>query len=80
LEGAFQCHQLTQQVTEMLYDNRQLGRLGLGTRLALRFKALFDSKRHADLDLLSMNRHLQRDLGLSDRELGVRLEDTVWRK
>jgi hypothetical protein len=64
----------------MLYDNRQLGRQGLGTRLALRLRALFDTRRHADLDLLSMNRHLQRDLGLSDREVGVRLDDLVWRK
>lgn len=62
----------------MLYQNKALGQKWLGTRLATRLLARFTGKRYADLDLLSMSAHMQRDLGLCD---APRFSDgEIWRK
>ena len=62
----------------MLYQDKALGQKWLGARLAARLLARFGAKRYADLDLLSMSPHLQRDLGLGDR---LRFNDgEIWRK
>ena len=62
----------------MLYQDKVLGQKWLGARLAARLFSRFTAKRYADLDLLSMNPHLQRDIGLSDRP-GFPDGD-IWRK
>ena len=63
----------------MLYQEKALGRAGFGARVAARLALMFSRQRHADLDLLSMNRHLQRDLGLEEGSHCVRA-DYIWRK
>lgn len=55
----------------MLYQERTLGRPTLWTRLAARMAISLSGRRHADLDLLSMNRHLRRDLGMDDGQSGL---------
>jgi hypothetical protein len=54
---------------EMLYQERVLGRRGFWIRLLARLSR----GKHADLDLLSMNPHLRRDLGIEDGEAGIRI-------
>jgi hypothetical protein len=50
---------------KMLYQERVLGRPSLWSRIAARFVRRRAAHR-ADLDLLAMNPHLRRDLGLED--------------
>lgn len=52
------------QVAEMLYQEKVLGRVSVSTRFAARLAILFSRRRYADLDLLALNPHLQRDLGI----------------
>lgn len=54
----------------MLYREKPLGRASIGARLAARLALAFGGRRYADLDLLSMNPHLRRDVGL--HETGLR--------
>lgn len=49
----------------MLYQDRPLGRRNLWSRLVARV-AQRRAARRADLDLLAMNPHLRRDLGLGE--------------
>ena len=62
----------------MLYRDKVLGQKWVGARLAARLLARFTTKRYADLDLLSMSPHMQRDLGLSDRPHFA--DGEIWRK
>ena len=55
----------------MLYQDRVLGRPSLWSRLVGRLGSRRAS-RIADLDILSMNAHLRRDLGVTDGETGFR--------
>ena len=48
----------------MLYQDKTLGRVGLTRRLAAWLVVAHRGRRVADLDLLSMNAHLKRDLGI----------------
>lgn len=63
----------------MLYNDKALGRTSFGARLAACVSILFRSKRYADLDLLSMNPHLRRDIGMDESSRGFRPDD-IWRK
>ena len=60
----------------MLYQERVLGQSGLWKRLIAGLALAVHGRKPADLDLLSLNRHLRRDLGLDEGQ-GVR---EVWRK
>ena len=62
----------------MLYQDKTLGQASFGRRLAARLLAALSSRRYADLDLLSMNPHLQRDLGL-DHVPRCSLSRDAWR-
>ena len=55
----------------MLYQDHVLGRPSLWSRLMGRLRARRAST-IVDLDILSMNAHLRRDLGLTDGEAGFR--------
>lgn len=57
----------------MLYQERVLGRRSLWSRFTASL-AQRRSARRADLDLLSMNPHLRRDLGLEDGQGGLLLK------
>ena len=57
----------------MLYQERVLGRGSLWSRLFAQVAIGASGKKHADLDLLSLNSHLRRDLGLDDGQSGIRL-------
>jgi hypothetical protein len=57
----------------MLYQERVLGRRSLWSRLAAGVATGLSNRKSADLDLLSMNRHLRRDLGMDDGQSGVRI-------
>lgn len=57
----------------MLYQQRVLGRASLWGRLAARIAVGLTAKKAADLDLLSLNPHLRRDLGMEDGQSGVRI-------
>ena len=57
----------------MLYQERILGRTNLWNRLAARGAINLKAHRSADLDLLSMNPHLRRDLGMEDGQSGLRI-------
>ena len=57
----------------MLYQQRVLGHASLWGRLAARIALGLTSKKAADLDLLSLNPHLRRDLGMEDGQSGVRI-------
>ena len=61
----------------MLYQDKTLGRLSIAARVAFLLQSMFSNKRQADLDLLSMNAHLRRDLGL---ENGGFSAGEIWRK
>ena len=61
----------------MLYQDRVLGRTGFWSRIVARLSIGLSGRRAADIDLLSMNRHLRRDLGLEDGP-GVQLHGP-WR-
>jgi hypothetical protein len=67
------------RVTEMLYQDKTLGQASLGRRLAARMLTALSGKRYADLDLLSMSPHLQRDLGLDHVSARPSSLD-IWRK
>lgn len=56
----------------MLYQERALGRPGFWSRIAARLTMTRRAGPVADLDLLSLNPHLQRDLGLTDGQSGLR--------
>lgn len=56
----------------MLYQDRVLGRPSLWTRLAARLSRARRPAPVADIDLLSLNPHLRRDLGLMDGQAGFR--------
>lgn len=58
---------------EMLYQERVLGRGSLWSRLAARVAVSLKARKAADLDLLSMNPHLRRDLGMDDGQSGLRI-------
>ena len=66
------------EAIEMLYQDRVLGRKDLWSRMAAGFAVAFSGRRAADLDLLSMSKHLRRDVGLDEGYGNVSLE--VWRK
>jgi hypothetical protein len=55
----------------MLYQDRVLGRRSLWSRLVAQIAIGASRRRHADIDLLSMNRHLRRDLGMDDGQSGL---------
>jgi len=57
----------------MLYQERVLGRSSLWSRLAARVVTSLTTRKAADLDLLSLNPHLRRDLGMEDGQSGVRI-------
>jgi hypothetical protein len=57
----------------MLYQERVLGRRSLWSRFAARVATGLSRRKPADLDLLSMNPHLRRDLGMEDGQSGVRV-------
>ena len=50
----------------MLYQDKTLGQPTIARRVTSALRLMFSTKRQADLDLLSMNPHLRRDLGLQD--------------
>ena len=54
----------------MLYQERVLGRPSLWRRMLDRLAR--PSPRIADLDLIGLNPHLQRDLGLTDGQSGLK--------
>jgi len=56
--------EIKRRVIEMLYREKALGRVSLGRRVTATLAHLLHKRRYADLDLLAMNRHLRRDLGL----------------
>ena len=55
----------------MLYQERTLGRPNAWKRLVAHLAIGLRGRKHADLDLLSMNPHLRRDLGLDDGQSGL---------
>jgi hypothetical protein len=57
----------------MLYQERVLGRTSLWRRLTSRIFIGLTAKKAADLDLLSLNPHLRRDLGMEDGQSGIRI-------
>lgn len=69
----------TRQVTEMLYQDKTLGKASIGAKLLARLAAIFGGKRYQDLDLLSVSPHLRRDIGLDRTELGVARDDWRWK-
>jgi hypothetical protein len=67
------------EVTEMLYQDKTLGRTRPSARLFARLAIALARRRHDDLDLLSMSPHLRRDIGMGDFELDRPAVD-FWRK
>ena len=63
----------------MLYQEKPLGRVGFGGKIAARLAHMFSRQRHADADLLAMSPHLRRDLGLDGEQCSLRA-DYIWRK
>jgi hypothetical protein len=61
------------ELKKMLYQERVLGRGSLWSRLAARVVNGLSGRRTADLDLLSLNPHLRRDLGMEDGQSGVHI-------
>ena len=57
----------------MLYQERALGRRSLWARITAGLVGRRTAHR-ADLDLLSMNPHLRRDLGLEDGQGGLKTD------
>ena len=55
----------------MLYQERVLGRRNVWARLMAQVAIGLAGKKHADLDLLSLNPHLRRDLGMDDGQSGL---------
>ena len=64
----------------MLYQEKTLGQAGMGARFAAGVAMLFSRRRQADLDILAMSPHLQRDLGIEDARRVLRAEDYLYRK
>jgi hypothetical protein len=60
----------------MLYQDKVLGRRGAWRRMLAEMTAKLSRRHVADLDLLAMNPHLRRDLGLEDGQTGLRVDDT----
>jgi len=56
----------------MLYQDKSLGRSSFWRRLALRLTHPPRRGPLADLDILSMNGHLRRDLGIDEGQAGFR--------
>jgi hypothetical protein len=50
----------------MLYQERVLGRLGLWSRVVAGLTIAWGGRQQSDVDLLSMNAHLRRDIGLHE--------------
>ncbi|MBI4920408.1 MAG: hypothetical protein HY834_01550 [Devosia nanyangense] len=63
----------------MLYRERARGQAGLWKRLTSGLVVAYRSRKAADLDLLSLSRHLRRDLGLDEGQGGLSAGD-IWRK
>jgi hypothetical protein len=63
----------------MLYQDKTLGRTGLGARLLAQVAMAFSRRRHQDLDLLAMSAHLRRDIGMGDVAPDIPFP-AVWRK
>jgi hypothetical protein len=63
----------------MLYQQKQLGQSWIGARFAARLAIMLTGKRYADVDLLAMNAHLRRDLGLHETGGGF-MPGEIWRK
>jgi hypothetical protein len=59
------------QETQMLYQEKALGRSSLWQRLAGRLALRLRSHRPTDLDLVGLNPHLSRDIGLWDGQAGI---------
>jgi hypothetical protein len=74
--GAFHHYALKRQVIEMLYQEKKLGQVWIGARIAAKLAIMLGGKRHADLDLLSMSPHLRRDIGMDNRFA----DGEIWRK
>lgn len=55
----------------MLYQERVIGRRSLWDRLVAGVAIGLSGRKHADLDLLSMNPYLRRDLGMEDGQSGL---------
>jgi uncharacterized protein YjiS (DUF1127 family) len=53
----------------MLYRDNLLGRAGVWARFAARLALWRNTRRQADLDLLAMNPHLLRDIGLDPNSI-----------
>lgn len=55
----------------MLYQDKILGRSSLLRRVRGRVAQVFGGHKPADLDLVALNPHLSRDLGLWDGQAGM---------
>ena len=66
------------KVIEMLYQERIIGRRGLWSRIAAGLALSLSSRKRADFDLLSMNCHLRRDIGLDEGRDDIGRHD-AWR-
>ncbi len=55
----------------MLYQDKILGHANVWTRLGGRLAHTFRAHKPADLDLVTLNPHLSRDLGLWDGQAGM---------
>jgi hypothetical protein len=73
-------HQIELEVIQMLYQEKTLGQAGMGARFAAGLAMLFGRHRQADLDILAMSPHLQRDLGIEAARRVLRAEDYLYRK
>ena len=63
----------------VLYRSHFSRSAALAAGFAARLAHLLQPRPFEERDILSMNAHLRRDLGLGDGELGVRPHD-IWRK
>ena len=64
----------------MLYQDKLLGRLWIGARVAARLAAVFSTRRYEDFDLLSASPHLRRDIGVGEADFKLRSSAEIWRK
>lgn len=63
----------------MLYQDKSLGRFSFWRRLRLRLRFPKRGRSLADLDILSMSGHLQRDLGIAEGQSGF-VAHRLWPK
>lgn len=64
----------------MLYQDKTLGEASIGARFVARLAIMLGGRRYADLDLLAMNPHLRRDIGVDNlRDSGFTAGE-IWRK